>query len=455
MTSVNILIYTVLLNGYGDIIYSKKLFDYIKDLYETPNVFILFQNDLDDTRYNQDKLNTKIKIAGFSNNDIIPENDIIRNEKLYPSLYGTFKYVGGIKFDLFLLAPVDMFLIYSLLPIYIFKDNLYPDKNANKTLYDRTYKAVAQEMYPLKDDIKIKDIIVDDLFQNFKDAAKNNTYLFSVYNAEDEGTDNNDFDFPLGIGDGKDGIFLNISSSCDFDSYLLPLEIRDIKFSLIHFNVTTKLDKNLCIDKYINYVSNKYISQGNFTFVLRSEVYQFINMENLISNLEDYPFRLYHNDDMIYTNSGDDSNILTFRTDILPLPFDSFKNLICQSVPEILTTGNQSVADVISCCPNKKIWFQKDPWSTSFSDALEDNDAATSCFIPNILKIKDDGIEDIRDNWNFENKGLPRLYEIIENKYDEKKNFYGLSGFRYHRGERKTRHSEYSDDDMPPGPPGF
>ena len=339
-----------------------------------------------------------------------------------------------------------------ILPTYIFKDGLYPDKNLTKTLHDRTYKAVAEEIYPLKDGIKIRDIIVDDLYQNFKDADKSNTYLFSVYNAEDEGTTNDDFDFPLGIGNGKDGIFLNVNASCNFDNYLLPSEIREVKFSLIHFNVTTKLDKNLCIDNYIKYVANKYISQGDFTFVLRSEVYNFIDIELLISSLSGYYFTLCHNDDIIYTN-GENSHILTFRTDILPLPFDSFENLICQSVSEILTTGNQSVADVISCCPNKKIWFQRDPWSTSFSDALEDNGAATSCFTPNMLKIKDEGIEDIRDNWNFEKRGLSRLYEVIESKYDEKRKFYGLSGFRYNRGERKSIFVEY--DDMPPGPPGF
>jgi hypothetical protein len=45
-------------------------------------------------------------------------------------------------------------------------------------------------------------------------------------------------------------------------------------------------------------------------------------------------------------------------------------SLIKYSVSDILTTGDQSITDVIDCCSNKTIWYQVVPWKKTFAKQL-------------------------------------------------------------------------------------
>jgi hypothetical protein len=51
------------------------------------------------------------------------------------------------------------------------------------------------------------------------------------------------------------------------------------------------------------------------------------------------------------------------RGDILPVSNKEIIRIMQHSVRDILITGDQSITDVLSCCPDKKnIWYQITPW---------------------------------------------------------------------------------------------
>lgn len=59
-------------------------------------------------------------------------------------------------------------------------------------------------------------------------------------------------------------------------------------------------------------------------------------------------------------------NELIIRGDILSVPRPDMLSLIKYSIPDILVTGDQSVTDVIDCCPKKTIWYQTVGWKKDF-----------------------------------------------------------------------------------------
>ena len=52
------------------------------------------------------------------------------------------------------------------------------------------------------------------------------------------------------------------------------------------------------------------------------------------------------------------SNLLVLRGDIFPVPNQMMLSLMKYSINDILLTGDQSLSDGLSCCPEKNIWYQ-------------------------------------------------------------------------------------------------
>ena len=48
-------------------------------------------------------------------------------------------------------------------------------------------------------------------------------------------------------------------------------------------------------------------------------------------------------------------------------------SLMKYSVNDILLTGDQSLTDGLSCCPNKNIWYQTVPWKYDFVQQLAED----------------------------------------------------------------------------------
>lgn len=121
---------------------------------------------------------------------------------------------------------------------------------------------------------------------------------------------------------------------------------------------------------------------------------------------------LFHNNAPSTTVAG---KVLTLRGDILPLPRPDMLSLIKHSVSDILTTGDQSITDVIDCCQMKNIWYQTVPWKRDFARALAKelpqkflSDSRTSCGSLKAVKWNRTG-SDFKSKHDFRKKAKREL----------------------------------------------
>lgn len=61
---------------------------------------------------------------------------------------------------------------------------------------------------------------------------------------------------------------------------------------------------------------------------------------------------------------------LVLRADILPQKREIFISLMKDSIKDILVTGDQSLTDIISCCKQKRVWYQIAPWKKGLAENL-------------------------------------------------------------------------------------
>ena len=94
--------------------------------------------------------------------------------------------------------------------------------------------------------------------------------------------------------------------------------------------------------------------------------------------------------------------------------------LIASSVDDILVTGDQSVTDVLSCCPKKNIFYQIAPWKRDFAKSLSEimpnkylESSSTSCGTRQIpLYFQSDYTQFVMDN-DFRKLARPKLNQVI------------------------------------------
>jgi len=61
---------------------------------------------------------------------------------------------------------------------------------------------------------------------------------------------------------------------------------------------------------------------------------------------------------------------LILNLEVFPMAFEEMNRSIYYSIPDILVTGDQSVSDVLSCCPFKTIYYQTNSWKKNFARQL-------------------------------------------------------------------------------------
>jgi hypothetical protein len=314
LNNINLLLLNAPCNGFGDLIFAKKLADHLRKTFKI-----------------------KVTIATTE-----PEKLLLlgENSKYLKKLASIGKATQKVR-------PCR---IFSKLRLYDI------DKNTKSDISKFNLFFVA----PLSFDYDPK---ISDIKPLVPFATKFNTFFFSEYND----TIRKDFDFHTGVGNNRDGILLTKPEIISKNSINKLLNTKKFgSFSLIY---VADIDKAVpCIKGFLEMISKKY--NGNkFQIIIPQFLYKDVSAKNFVS----YIFSKYWNKITILSKNkepivydGNGSGHLTIRFDILPVKNKIMMGLIRHSVKDILLTGDQSISDALSCCADKNIFYQIAPWKTDF-----------------------------------------------------------------------------------------
>jgi hypothetical protein len=261
---------------------------------------------------------------------------------------------------------------------------------------------------PLVSDNKI---VQRDITSLIKNATKKNTFFFSEYNDKlDKG-----FDFNTGVGAGRDGIFITDTPSTTNTFKSLG------KYAVAYFAKDMD-NSDSCFLKFMKMVTTKY-KLKKFNIVCPDHIDHITNAKfKKYLDLYYGVIQLHKPDgDIIQLDIGDGEGVLHIRCDIFPIKNKKMLTLMKYSVNDILLTGDQSITDALSCCPDKNIFYQIVPWKTDFAKQLSKylpnpfiGKESTSCGTVKAVDYKSDHKKFLQD-WDFRTKGKPKLDAIIAN----------------------------------------
>ena len=221
----------------------------------------------------------------------------------------------------------------------------------------------------------------------------------------------------MGIGEDKYGLL--------FTNYSKTKRSKELKNPYAFAYIAELLDDaDKCFIAFIEMICAKYYKKHRkLDIVIPDSISYFIDEyeKDILKKIKKYYPNVYiktkDSDDII--TEGDGKNELTFRADILPVPYKEIQGIMEHSVKDILLTGDQSITDVLSCCSNKNIFYQIAPWKENFGYNLSKElpnkylgNIKTSCGTLNALKYKSDYKEFV-NNWDFETLAKPKMDAII------------------------------------------
>lgn len=372
---ISILILNAPCHGFGDIIFAFKLKRYLNEWY--PFVIVKIASTKSDNFLS----------IGENSNDLIQLCST--SKELQCRRFGRLDFinlnnVNNNKFDLIFVAPLQ-------------------------ADYDPSYR-------------DIKDLIP---YSN-----TNNTFFFSEYNDDNS----KDIDFHTGVGRKKYGLmFTKMPSSILNDNlFLESLELKNKEYAVCYI-ADTIVNMRQCYHSFFEMVSNKYImkksktSKTSFSIVIPpslisdikesqsnlKKLFKYVSTIVLVSKKGNERF-----EDLNFKNNNV-NNILYIRGDILPVKNSEMITLMYNSVTDILVTGDQSITDVLSCCPKKNIWYQIAPWKESFGRQLALNmpqkylkRKKTSCGTLQAIGMKSN-YKDFVKKYDFRRLAKPKLNRII------------------------------------------
>ena len=364
---IKILILNIPCEGFGDIIFAKKLSQYLEKWYNAKVTIATTKKD------------SFIKIGANPKNIV----ELINKSKPYEKDCLHFHKVSFKKKlpkqDLIFAAPIPVDLSPDLLDI--------------------------QTLIPY--------------------ATQFNTFTFSEYNDEM----NKGFTFNTGIGQEKgrerDGILLT-----DVPKFTKrPKELTN-PYSLVYI-ASGERDADDCILAFVEMVSKKYHTKHpNFDIVAPQGLLERVNSirSQFVKKIKKYYPRIvvkYKDVDdenvetFIFNEGKQGDNTLTLRFDIFPVPNEKMLHLMSQSVNDILLTGDQSITDAFSCCSNKNIFYQIVPWKENFAHWLASEmpnkylkSVKTSCGSLKAVTYKGNYSKFIQ-KWDFRKKSKPILDAMV------------------------------------------
>ena len=318
--------------------------------------------------------------------------------------------------------------------------------NASDALECRKFSSLKfKERIPNQIELVFVAPLISDFIINFSDVKRLipssshwNTFFFTEYNDPTKKAA-----FPTGIGKGNLGIFLtdvpkaSVSTVKKFE--LVPGEYA---FSwLSHGNAIDGAER--CMLSFMEMVIKRNVRKGLvFQLVVPPWVQKMFNdpkefnTERQLVNFKKISSPYFKDVSIVVKNtgfiSGGKKELLSFkgrerapgnklivRTDIFPVSNDILVQIVKFSVKDVLTTGDQSLTDVLSCCPNKNIWYQVVPWKKNLADNLAKElpnsfikKKSTSCGALKTFQTKQNP-ENIIRKYDFRKTGKDRMDGIV------------------------------------------
>ena len=243
-----------------------------------------------------------------------------------------------------------------------------------------------------------------------------NTFFFSEYNDKL----NKGMTFNTGIGDGRDGLFLGKITS----EIKNPPKIKN-PYALVYVAERPLVGK--CVLSFIHMIAKKYHNKSGYENldVLVPPWFESINID---TKLEKYVGKYYPNiilktgkgDDFVISRGSKLDNTLTIRCNVLYVSIDKMVFLIKSSIKDILLTGDQSMTDVLTCCPKKNIFYQIVPWKENFAHQMAKlmpnrflKTVSTSCGTIKAIHYNSD-YENFIKKWDFRKRGRNKLDAVIK-----------------------------------------
>jgi len=322
---VKILLLTSTCNGFGDVIFSYKLKQYLKDWYDDLVDVKIATNSVKQFTSIGEKLDElihlKTKAKDFQCrkfNTMTPFNayQFITNERLVPEDIESF--------DLYLVAPITA--------------DFKPDFKEIHTLV--------------------------------KNSNRFNTFFLTEYNSPIH----KDIAFNVGVGKGRVGMFL-IDKPEVKPSKLPNL---DYPYSIIYI---AKNDDYLekCYEGFIELLTSKH-KYPRLDIVTPDWMMEIVekNIEYVLDSVDDHYSTIkcvYKKDgqtlEKVLAQDGDGRGELVFRFDVFPVPFDKVIALYQHSLPHVLLTGDQSITDFLSVRYKDSVpYYQGLPWKQNFYTTL-------------------------------------------------------------------------------------
>jgi len=303
---------------------------------------------------------------------------------------------------------------------------------AKKIKQCRRFSGLKMEKIPQQDLIFVAPLQAD-FSADFRDVKKiipysnrENTFFFSEYND----SLNKGLDFNTGIGSKRDGILItdvskrmpNVKRGKRGKGFKGRGALKN-PFALIYVASTLPRLQH-CIVSFVEMVAKKYHKiYKNFDIVVPPWFIKEDFDKMIIKKVSKYYDKILikGRDETINISEGS-SRVLTFRADVLPVPNDVMLALMRGSVEDILLTGDQSISDCLSCCPEKNIFYQIAPWKKNFADNLAKympnaslKKKSTSCGSIKAISYKKHSYKKFVKDWDFRKRTAKKLDSIIKN----------------------------------------
>ena len=294
----------------------------------------------------------------------------------------------------------------------------YLDKSGLKIKYDLIFVAPVNQDYSV-DFRDVKHLI--------SYSNKFNTFFFSEYNDDL----NKNFDFPTGVGEGYMGLLLTKPKIAKIT--------RKYPYALAYIagapgQSQIPLWRN-CIFGFVQMIAKKYNNNKIFEIIGPYDTLKYVfgmNKTKLNKFIGKYfgiiEFVSKDSKEKIKTKVvNNKTNTLILNASVFPVPNAKMLSLMKYSVKDILLTGDQSITDGLSCCPNKNIWYQIVPWKYDFVDNLAVDmpnkyleDKRTSCGTVKTTQFKSNYKKFVANN-NFIKNAHKKLIGVILAAKESKK----------------------------------
>lgn len=373
MKSINILLLTIPCHGFGDIIFSIKLKNYLEKWYPNSNIYTAT------TR---------------------------------PEMFEKFNKKGIIK-----LVPKSA---KTSLDCRRFSKLKFENKSHQNRKYHLMFVA------PLLEDFDINRSDVKNLIPY---SNKYNTLFINTYNATSKA------DIPLGLGKGKYGLFINkdikIPKSASSTLNQWNLKSNDYFFVWISYTEGAIPYADKCFLSFVEMLIKKYKNDNKIEIVIPPWITMIItdsyhfnpssNLKKLLNMSKGYTIKYITKQGTLFEfNRG--SKQLILRGDILPVQQKDVMILMKFSKPEILLTGTQSFSDLFSCCNKKILFYQTVPWHENLAKQLAKilpnkylEHKKTSCGSIKAVNLKPHDFNHIIKKYDFEVLAKPKIDKVINN----------------------------------------